>query len=163
MNKEEFLKELKKDLKYLSKAERNNILLTYENKEDYQNLDPIKIANDIYQEKKLNYLIRPKIKFLDALNIIVEKLKTKDKNIIINLSLFLLYLIFILIIIKIPFIYVRDTVATIFNRLVTDQVYGAYSLIFEIVYALTTISIYIRLIKNKALDLKKDKTPEAAK
>ena len=91
MNKEEFLKELKKNLRYLPKAERENTLTIYESKDNYQNLDPIEIANNIYQEKKLNYIIRPKIKFLDALNIIVNRLKTKDKDSIINIVLFFLY------------------------------------------------------------------------
>ena len=46
-------------------------------------------------------------------------------------------------------------VATIFNRLITEQNYNIYSIIIELIYALTTILIYIRLIKNKALDLEK--------
>ena len=157
MNKEEFLKELKKNLRYLPKAERENTLTIYESKDNYQNIE---IANNIYQEKKLNYIIRPKIKFLDALNIIINQLKTKDKDSIINIALFFLYLIFILIIIKIPFIYVRDTIATLFNKIITDQNYGIYGLVFELVYALTTILIYIRLIKNKALDLEKKNNPK---
>ena len=158
MSKEEFLTELKKNLKYLKKQERASELSIYENKDNFKDLDPVEIANNIYKERNLNFIIRPQIKFLDALNIITEKIKTKDKDILINLGLFLLYLIFVLIIIRLPFIYVRDLTATMFNNYITGSIHTIYYLVFELLYALTTILIYIRLIKNKALDLKKEPT-----
>ena len=50
MTKEEFLTELKKNLKYLNKKEREEELVYYENLDNY-NLDPIAIAYEIYQRK----------------------------------------------------------------------------------------------------------------
>ena len=65
MSKEEFLTELKKNLKYLKKQERASELSIYENKDNFKDLDPVEIANNIYKERNLNFIIRPQIKFLE--------------------------------------------------------------------------------------------------
>ena len=46
MSKEEFLTELKKNLKYLKKQERASELSIYENKDNFKDLDPVEIANN---------------------------------------------------------------------------------------------------------------------
>ena len=59
----------------------------------------------------------------------------------------------LIILIKIPFIYIRDTISTIFSVLVTnDLLYTIWNLSFELLYALTAILIFIKMIKNKARD-----------
>ena len=107
MNKEQFLKELTKNLNHLSKKEREEELLAYENLSNYD-LDPILEANKIYNKKGIKYEVKPSISLLDAASIITNKLQSKDKDDIKNILLFFLYLLLLLIFIKIPFIYVRD-------------------------------------------------------
>ena len=59
----------------------------------------------------------------------------------------------LIILIKIPFIYVRDIISTIFGVLITNNILGTiWNLAFELLYALTAILIFIKMIKNKAKD-----------
>lgn len=96
------------------------------------------------------------IKFLEAINIIINKIKSKDKKIISKIILFFLYLLILIIIIKIPFIYTRDMIYNLFNNLFQkDWIYILWNLLFEILYATTSIIISIKLIKSKALEIEK--------
>lgn len=156
MTKEEFIKELTKNLKYLNKKERNEELVYYENMENY-NINPIKIANDIYKRRGINITITKNIKFLDALNIIISNLESKDKKKLKNILLFFLWMLILIIIIKIPFIYIRDIIANIFiDTFKSDKVYALWVIILELIYALTAIIIFIKKIKVKALELEKE-------
>ncbi len=154
MKKEEFIKELKKNLKWLNKKEREEELIYYDNLDNY-NLDPVKIANEIYKKRNLKIKILPKIKFLDATNILITNLQSKDKNKIKNILLFFLYMLILVIIIKVPFIYLRDMITNIFiDTFKNDLNYTIWALSLEFIYALTAIIIFIKMIKNKALELK---------
>ncbi len=152
MNKEQFLKELKKNLKYLNNKNLKEALSKYDNLDNYS-LDPLKEANKIYQEYNINIVIYPKISLFDAISIIIKNIQEKQN--IKNIILFFLYLFFLLIIIKIPFIYVRDIIVNIFGLSFTEQAYTIWNLSFEILYAIATILILIHLIKKKANTLKK--------
>ena len=157
MNKEKFLKMLNKNLYYLPKKERKEILEKYQNLNDY-NLDPIKEANKIYKEKGLTFEIKNDISFLGAIQVLVDNLKSDNKEKIKDVLLFFLYLFFLLIIIKIPFIYVRDIISNMFSSwLYNNNLDGAWYFIFELLYAITTIIFFIKLIKNKAQNIDKKK------
>lgn len=152
MNKEDFLKELKYQLRYLNKDTLEEEIQKYENLQDY-NLKPEEVANNIYQKRGLNIKVTKKTSFLDSVSIIIDVIKRKDKKIIIDLLLFFLYIFLLIILIKIPFIYIRDMVSTIFNVLVTNEILSTiWNLSFELLYALTAILIFIKFIKNKAKD-----------
>lgn len=152
MTKEEFIKELNHNLRYLKKKDREEIISKYNNLET-TNLDPIKIANDIYKEKKLTFRITSNISFLEAANNILDALKQKDKRK--NVLIFFLKLILIIIIIKIPFIYIRDMSVTIFNNIfISDKNYMILHLIIEFIYALTSIYYLIKQFKKEAYMLK---------
>lgn len=151
MNKEQFLKELKYQLRYLSKEAQEEELKNYENLEDY-NLKTEDIANSIYQKRGLNLKVNKKTSFLDSVSIIIDKLRSKDKKIIIDFLLFFLYMFILIILIKIPFIYVRDIVSSIVNVINSNNVfYTIWNLLFELLYAITAIFIFIKMIKNKAI------------
>lgn len=155
MTKETFLKELEKNLKDLTQEAKKEELEKYSNLDNY-NLDPIVEANKIYQNRGIKKVVTTKIKFLEAFTILVQSFESNDKKKIGKALLFLLYLIFLIIIIKIPFIYARDMIANIFNGVFTnDTIYAIWYFAFEIAYAITAILIFIRLIKNKALELEK--------
>lgn len=148
MNKEKFLKQLDLNLKYLSKEKKTEYLTKYQDL-DTSNLDPQIEASKIYEELNINY----NIKFIDAMTSLVDKLK--DKTTTLKTLLFFLYLLLVIIFIKIPFIYVRDLTLNLFNNLFTNNViYTLWNISFELLYAGTTIIILIRLIKNKAIQIK---------
>ena len=150
MDKEKFLKELKYQLRYLNKETIEEEIKNYENLSDY-NLKPEEEANKIYQKRGLNVKVTKKTSLFDAVSIIIDAIKCKDKKIITDLILFFVYIFILIILIKIPFIYIRDTISSIFSVLVSNDIlYTIWSLTFELLYAITAILIFIRLIKNKA-------------
>lgn len=151
MDKEKFLKELKYQLRYLNKEAQEEELKNYENLQDC-NLKAEDIANEIYKKRGLNLKVRKKTSFLDSVSIIIEEIKSKDKKILIDLLLFFLYMFVLIILIKIPFIYVRDIISSIFSVIGSnDIIYTIWNLLFELLYAITAILIFIKMIKNKAL------------
>lgn len=157
MTEETFFKELKKHLKYLTIEAMNEELKNYENLPSYNDLDPIEEANKIYKKRGINKTVSNKINFLDSISILIEQFRSKDKKRITNVLLFFVYLFFLLILIKIPFIYVRDMIANIFNNIfINDNIYNIFALIIELLYAITTIIVFIKLIKNKSLEFEKD-------
>ncbi len=152
MDKEKFLKELKYQLRYLNKETIEEEIKNYENLSDY-NIKPEEEANKIYQKRGLNVKVTKKTSLFDAVSIIIDAIKCKDKKIITDLILFFVYIFILIILIKIPFIYIRDTISSIFSVLVSNDIlYTIWSLTFELLYAITAILIFIRLIKNKAKD-----------
>lgn len=152
MDKEKFLKELKYQLRYLNKETIDEELKNYENLPDY-NLKPEDEANKIYQKRGLNVKVTKKTSLFDAISKIIDAIKSKNKKIITDLVLFFAYIFILIILIKIPFIYIRDTISSIFSVLVNNDIlYTIWSLAFELLYAITAILIFIHLIKNKAKD-----------
>lgn len=152
MDKEKFLKELKYQLRYLNNKAKDEELKNYENLQDY-NLKPEEEANKIYQKRGLNIKVTKKTSFLDAVSTIIDIIKTKNKKSVLDIVLFFIYMFILIILIKIPFIYVRDIISTIFGVLITNNILGAiWNLAFELLYALTAILIFIKMIKNKAKD-----------
>ena len=152
MDKEKFLKELKYQLRYLNNTTKEEELKNYENLQDY-NLKPEEEANKVYQKRGLNIKVTKKTSFLDAVSTIIEIIKTKNKKSVLDIVLFFIYMFILIILIKIPFIYVRDIISTIFGVLITNNILGTiWNLTFELLYALTAILIFIKMIKNKAKD-----------
>ena len=152
MDKEKFLKELKYQLRYLNNKAKEEELKNYENLQDY-NLKPEEEENKIYQKRGLNIKVTKKTSFLDAVSTIIDIIKTKNKKSVLDIVLFFIYMFILIILIKIPFIYVRDIISTIFGVLITNNILGTiWNLAFELLYALTAILIFIKMIKNKAKD-----------
>ena len=152
MDKEKFLKELTYQLRYLNEEAKKEELKNYENLSDY-NLKPEEEANKIYQQRGLNIKVTKKTSFLDSVATIIDVIKNKNKKQILNILLFFVYMFVLIILIKIPFIYIRDTISTIFNVIITnDTLYTIWNLAFEILYAITAILVFIKMIKLKAKD-----------
>lgn len=150
----EYQKEFEYYLRYLSKQERQEELTKYQNINEKTDL--VELANNIYAEKGLKTRVLREIKFTEAINIIIDKTRENNKDIGRKLLLFILYILFLIIIIKVPFIYTRDITNNLFNELInTDKKIMIWNLIFEALYAVTTILILIRLIKKKALEIEK--------
>ncbi len=156
MNKEIFLKQLKKNLKYLTRRERNEQLVYYDNLDNYD-LDPLEEANKIYEKLGLKTKLF-NISLKDAISNIIKALRSKDKDLIGSVIFFFLYLLLLIILIKIPFIYIRDIPVSIFTEFfMNDNNYYLYVFILDIIYAITTILIFIRLIKKKGEQLQNKK------
>lgn len=158
MNEETFIKELSKNLKYLSRKIEKEELEKYRNLPSYE-LDPIEEANKIYQSRGLKIKVYKTTSFLKSISTIIDVFNSKDSKAIGKLVLFFLYLLFLLIIIKVPFIYVRDMISNIFNGLFpTKNSLIIWNLSIEFAYAITTIIIFINLIKKKAGELESNKS-----
>ena len=152
MDKDKFLKELKYQLRYLNKESQEEEIKNYENRKDY-NLKPEEEANKIYQKRGLNIKVTKKTSFLDSVSIIIDAAKEKNKKVLIDLLLFFLYVFILVILIKIPFIYIRDTISTMFSIVISTEIlYTIWNLSFELLYAITAILIFIKFIKTKAKD-----------
>lgn len=152
MDKDKFLKELKYQLRYLNKESQEEEIKNYENREDY-NLKPEEEANKIYQKRGLNIKVTKKTSFLDSVSIIINAARGKNKKVLIDLLLFFLYVFILVILIKIPFIYIRDTISTMFSIVISTEIlYTIWNLSFELLYAITAILIFIKFIKTKAKD-----------
>ena len=152
MDKDKFLKELKYQLRYLNKEIKEEEIKNYENREDY-NLKPEEEANKIYQKRGLNIKVTKKTSFLDSVSIIINAAREKNKKVLIDLLLFFLYVFILVILIKIPFIYIRDTISTMFSIVISTEIlYTIWNLSFELLYAITAILIFIKFIKTKAKD-----------
>ena len=145
MNKEQFLKELNKNLKYLNNTNRHNELEAYNNLDNYD-LDPVIEANKIYEKYHAKFKILPKISLFNSINIFINNIKNHQ-----NIKEIILLLI---IIIKVPFIYVRDVITNFFSLSFTNNLQIIWNISFEIIYAITTILIIIKQIKRKAIKLK---------
>ena len=157
MNKEEFLKELSNYLKKLTDEAREEELKKYANLKNY-NLNPLEEANKIYASRGIKYEINKNISFYNAVETFINTMRSKDPKKIQNLIFFFIYLFLLLIFIKIPFIYVRDIISSLLNPIFAsnpnlDLIWGV---IIEILYAITTIILFIKLIKNKALEYEKN-------
>ena len=150
MDKDNFLKELKYQLRYLTKEALEEEL---KNNQDY-NSPPEDIANNIYQKRGLNIKVARKSSFLDSIATIIEAFK--DKKNISNLLGFFLYVFLLIILIKIPFSLIRDMISTIFNVFFSNEIISTiWVLTFELLYAITAILIFIKFIKNKAQEYEK--------
>lgn len=158
MTKEKFLKKLEKNLRALPPKERNDELKSYETREDF-NLDPLEIANKIYEERGMYKEIKKPIKLLDAASTITYELQKKEKEATKDILLFFLITVFIIIVIKIPFIYVRDMISNLFNDLFKeDDAYTLWYFIIEVIYAITGITYAIKKIKQKAIEIETKKS-----
>lgn len=156
MKKEEFLKKLERNLNSLTPEAKKEELLNYENLSDY-NLDATAIANKIYEKRGMNIKVTEEIKFLEAFSIIINSAQNKDKKEMGKIVLFFLYLILLVIFIKMPFIYIRDIITNLFTNIFkNDLSYNIWFLIIEILYAITGIFLFIKLIKKKALEIEKN-------
>lgn len=153
MNEETFINELSKHLKYLNKNILKEELEKYHNLPNYE-LDPVEEANKIYQNRGINIKVNKRTSFFNSISTLIEVFNSKDSKAIGQLLLFFLYLLFLLIIIKVPFIYVRDMIGSIFNGFFpTENSRIIWNLAIELAYAITTIIIFINLIKKKASEL----------
>lgn len=148
MIREDFLKKLKQNLSYLKKKERDLELLKYESMQDVSHLDPVEEANKIYASRNLDIRITSNVKFLKAFKTILDRFKNKD---LVGITIWFFIKIFlIVIIIKIPFIYVRDMVSTLFS-ITEDNAYMIFNLIIELIYAITCIMYIIKAIKKESM------------
>ncbi len=154
MNKETFLKELEKNLRYLSPEAKEEEIKKYRNIEDYSNFDPIKTANTIYENRGINIKISTKTIFINSIKTIIDVINEKDKKKITDLIIFFVFLIFLTIIIKIPFIFVSEILYAFFSNLLSSNTATIiWNLIFDILYIITALIILINTINKKAQEL----------
>lgn len=150
--KEERIKRLSNELKYLESKERDKELLKYDKKLDAKKVDIKEIAKEIYHKRGIDY---DKLNSGICSNLINEisdlgnNFKTNDKKIRNKMILEVVYIIILLILLKVPFDLVRDVGYEYIELLSTNSLWEIlWRLTFLLVYTITLICTSIVLIRN---------------
>jgi len=167
MNKEEFIKYLDAKLSFLVDEERKKEIDKYSSVIDnyismgqsevdaigtFGNPDDLVMA--IYLSRGLNY------KKLFGRNIVENSMKSaiknfgkrvtgEDKKDARNSIIYLVYLVIFVILLKIAFIFVRDMGETLFLNAFNGISYKVYGIIFEILYIVSAVILFIHLFKKR--------------
>lgn len=150
--KDEKVKKLKEELKYLLDAEIDVEIQKNKAKLEIADVDIKALAREIYNQRGLD-ATKLKSGFLENLTMTITDLtnifKDKDKNIKKKMVIDLILNILLLLLLKIPFDFVRDIGADYISAIANNQVvYNVWSLAFLLIYTLTLICTFIVLIKG---------------
>ena len=150
--KDEKVKKLKEELKYLLDAEIDVEIQKNQEKLEVADDDIQALAREIYNQRGLD-VTKLKSGFLENLTMTITDLtnifKDKDKNIKKKMVIDLILNILLLLLLKIPFDFVRDIGADYISAIANNQVvYNVWSLAFLLIYTLTLICTFIVLIKG---------------
>ncbi len=150
--KDEKVKKLKEELKYLLDAEIDVEIQKNKAKLEIADVDIKALAREIYNQRGLD-VTKLKSGFLENLTMTITDLtnifKDKDKNIKKKMVIDLILNILLLLLLKIPFDFVRDIGADYISAIANNQVvYNVWSLAFLLIYTLTLICTFIVLIKG---------------
>lgn len=150
--KDEKVKKLKEELKYLFDAEIDVEIQKNKAKLEIADVDIKALAREIYNQRGLD-VTKLKSGFLENLTMTITDLtnifKDKDKNIKKKMVIDLILNILLLLLLKIPFDFVRDIGADYISAIANNQVvYNVWSLAFLLIYTLTLICTFIVLIKG---------------
>jgi len=150
--REEKIKILERELKYLTEDERKKELELNKNKLENENIDIKEIVNEIYLNRGLDI---SKIKkgifesFGDSLNEMISLFKNKDKKIRNKMIVEIFYMIILLVLIKIPFDLVRDIGYEYIELFSTNSIISIlWNLSFLVLYTITIVCSFIVFVKN---------------
>ena len=170
MNKEEFLKKLRKKLDVLEDKEIEDIISEYEGyieekvsrglteEEAVKELGDInEIVNDLLaaykvKQKETNYIKKFINKISQGLDYILNELSNKSGKDILKFVIEIGLIVLIICIFKIPFLIVKDLGWHIFSSLsspISDVFYGIWSFIIELSYFILAIILFIKIIEKR--------------
>ena len=157
MNNEEFVKVLKKKLKYLTDEAQEEEIKKYQNT-NTNNINVIEEANKIYKKRGLKITVKKNITFIESIRTVIEIIKGNNKEDKKSIISYLVYLLLLIILIKIPFIYIRDLALEIISSISQNRIYiKLCNFSIELLYAITAIATYIILLKKKTKEYNKIK------
>ena len=150
--KEDRIKKLTRELKYLPKEEIQKEINYYNTALESENADIKAIAKEIYTKRGMDYSKLNKGFFNNIVNTIndfIYVFNNKDNKTKGKMVLEIIYLIILLILIKIPFNLVRDLGYDYIPNLFSNNLYyNLWNTAFFILYVITLICTLILSIKN---------------
>ena len=150
--KDDRIKKLTKELKYLPPEEIPKEIEYYNVALESENADIKAIAKEVYQKRGMDYdkLNKGIIKnMVNTINDFIEVFNNKDSKIKGKMVVDILYMVILIILMKIPFNLVRDIgYDYIPNLLTNNSYYNLWHIVFLILYIITAICTLIVLIRN---------------
>ena len=150
--KEDRIKKLTRELKYLPAEEIQKEIVYYNMALESENTDIREIAKEIYAKRGMDYYKLNKgifNKIVNTFNDFIDTFNNKDKQVKGKMLLEIVYIIILLILIKIPFNLVRDLGYDFIPKLISNNLYyNLWNMAFFILYIITLICTLILLIKN---------------
>jgi len=145
---EERIKQLEKELKYLTEEVKKEEIANYKLLLEDQSIDIKKIAEEIYLKHGLD-IRKINVKFNNIIENIIKLFETKDKKVRKNMFIDLAYIIVLLLLLKIPFDLIRDIGYEYIKILSTSRGYSTlWNVGFLLLYTITIISSGVILLKN---------------
>lgn len=150
--KNERIKRLRSELKYLLEAEIEKEILENDIRLGDEAVRVADIAKDIYLKrgidiKKLNKSFLGNL--VDSITEMANLFKHKDKATKIKMIIDIVYIIVLLLLIKIPFDLVRDIGYQYIEILSTQTIYyNLWSLLFLLLYTITILCSFIVFVRN---------------
>lgn len=146
--KEEKLKKLEKELRFLLVEERKKELDTY-SASIQDNTNVKDIAKEIYTKRGIDYQKINKEDIMDTLVEFGSIFKNKDSNTKKKMIVDIIYMVLIVILIKVPFDLIRDVGYDYIDVLTPNSIlYVLWRLLFLVLYTIVMVSTLILLIRN---------------
>ena len=142
--KEEKLKKLEKELRFLLAEERKKELDTY-SASIQDNTNVKDIAKEIYTKRGIDYQKINKEDIMDTLVEFGSIFKNKDSNTKKKMIVDIIYMVLIVILIKVPFDLIRDVGYDYIDVLTPNSI---WRLLFLVLYTIVMVSTLILLIRN---------------
>lgn len=150
--KDERIKRLEEELKYLLEDERKNEIAKCKTMIDTNEVNIKEIVKEIYLKRGIDYAKLNKgflNNLTDSIGELSTSFKNKDGSTKKKMIIEIIYIIILLILIKVPFDLVEDIGYEYIGLLSTNNVYYTlWSTIFLLLYTITIICTFIVLIRN---------------
>ncbi len=150
--KEDRIKKLNNELKYLTDAERQKEIINYNVALENNDVDIKNIAKEVYLRRGIDYSKLNKGVFNNIINTITDLstiFKNKDSKVRSKMIVEIIYIVVILLLLKIPFDLVRDIGYDYLELLSTNSLYyNLWNIAFLILYTITIFCTFIVLIRN---------------
>lgn len=150
--KDDNIKKLNNELKFLTDAERQKEIANYNVALESNNADIKAIAKEIYLRRGIDYAKLNKGLFNNIINTITDLstiFKNKDSKVKRKMIVEIIYIVLVLLLLKIPFDLVRDVGYDYIDLLSTNNTYYVlWNVLFLVLYTITIFCTFIVLIRN---------------
>ncbi len=150
--KEERIKRLKSELRYLLPSEASREIERYMPSIEDEKISIKIIAREIYKQRGIDYnkLNKGLINNIsNTVNEFIETFRGRDKKIRNRMIVEIVYMLLIVILLKIPFDLVNDIGYDYIDLLIQNSLYSTlWNLAFLVLYTITAICTLIILIRN---------------
>ena len=150
--KDDNIKKLNNELKFLTDAERQKEIANYNTALESNNADIKAIAKEIYLRRGIDYAKLNKGLFNNIINTITDLstiFKNKDSKVKRKMIVEIIYIVLVLLLLKIPFDLVRDVGYDYIDLLSTNNTYYVlWNVLFLVLYTITIFCTFIVLIRN---------------